>query len=55
MTDACPLKVGDVVEVIPGYAPLTVNLHEVYHVVQGGVIVDIWPVLARGSGREGNY
>ncbi len=55
VTPACPLKVGDVVEVIPGYAPLTVNLHEVYHVVQNGVVVDIWPVLARGSGRERNF
>ena len=51
VTPACPLKVGDVVEVIPGYAPLTVNLHQVYHVVQNGLVVDIWPVLARGSGR----
>ncbi len=55
VTPACPLKVGDVVEVIPGYAPLTVNLHEVYHVVQDGVVIDIWPVLARGSGRERNF
>jgi D-serine deaminase-like pyridoxal phosphate-dependent protein len=55
VTPACPLKAGDVVEVIPGYAPLTVNLHEVYHVVQDGVVVDIWPVLARGSGRGRNF
>jgi D-serine deaminase-like pyridoxal phosphate-dependent protein len=55
VTPACPLRVGDVVEVVPGYAPLTVNLHEVYHVVQGGVVVDIWPILARGAGRGGNF
>lgn len=55
VTPVCPLKVGDVVEVVPGYAPLTVNLHEVYHVVQGGVVVAIWPILARGSGRGGNF
>jgi D-serine deaminase-like pyridoxal phosphate-dependent protein len=54
VTPACPLRVGDVVEVLPGYAPLTVNLHEVYHVVQNGLVVDVWPVLARGSGRERN-
>lgn len=52
VTDACPLKVGDTIEVIPGYAPLTVNLHEAYHVVQNGVVVDIWPILARGNGRK---
>jgi D-serine deaminase-like pyridoxal phosphate-dependent protein len=55
VTPACPLRVGDVVEVLPGYAPLTVNLHEVYHVVQDGVVVDVWPILARGSGRGGNF
>jgi D-serine deaminase-like pyridoxal phosphate-dependent protein len=44
-----PLRVGDVVEVVPGYAPTTVNLHEVYHVVKDGVIEEIWPVLARGA------
>jgi D-serine deaminase-like pyridoxal phosphate-dependent protein len=54
VTAVCPLTVGDVVEVIPGYAPLTVNLHEVYHVVQGGVVVDIWPILARGASRGGD-
>jgi hypothetical protein len=27
------------------------NLHDVYHVVQGGTVVDIWPILARGPGR----
>ncbi len=44
-----PLRVGDTVEVIPGYAPTTVNLHEVYHVVEDGVIGDIWAVRARGA------
>jgi D-serine deaminase-like pyridoxal phosphate-dependent protein len=48
----CPLVVGDRVEVIPGYCPTTVNLHDAYHVVQDGVVVDIWPVLARGAGRS---
>ena len=48
-----PLRVGDTVEVIPGYAPTTVNLHEVYHVVEGDVVQDIWPVLARGASLGG--
>jgi D-serine deaminase-like pyridoxal phosphate-dependent protein len=46
----CRLAVGDRVELVPGYCPTTVNLHEVYHVVEEGVVVDLWPVLARGSG-----
>jgi D-serine deaminase-like pyridoxal phosphate-dependent protein len=49
----CPLAMGDRVEVVPGYCPTTVNLHEVYHVVEDGVVVDLWPVLARGAGRGG--
>jgi D-serine deaminase-like pyridoxal phosphate-dependent protein len=49
----CRLEVGQRVELIPSYAPTTINLHDVYHVVQDGVVIDIWPVLARGPGRGG--
>ena len=45
-----PLKVGDRVEVVPGYGPTTVNLHDVFYVVENDVVTDIWPVQARGSG-----
>jgi D-serine deaminase-like pyridoxal phosphate-dependent protein len=53
VSEDCPLDVGDRVEVVPGYAPTTINLHEVYHVVEAGVVVDVWPVLARGAGSNG--
>ena len=42
-----PLQVGDTVEVLPGYGPTTVNRYGVYHVVEDGVVTDIWPVLSR--------
>jgi 3-hydroxy-D-aspartate aldolase len=42
-----PLRVGDRVELQPGYAPTAVNLHDVYHVVERGVVTDLWPVEAR--------
>jgi D-serine deaminase-like pyridoxal phosphate-dependent protein len=45
-----PLKLGDTAEAMAGYGPTTVNLHEVFHVIQGGVVTDIWPVNPRGSG-----
>jgi D-serine deaminase-like pyridoxal phosphate-dependent protein len=48
-----PLHVGDVVELVPGYAPGTVNWYDAYHVVEGGRVVDIWPVLSRGPGHGG--
>jgi D-serine deaminase-like pyridoxal phosphate-dependent protein len=48
-----PLRVGDVVELIPGYAPGTVNWYDAYHVVDGDRVVDIWPVIPRGPGHGG--
>lgn len=46
-----PLRFGDRVELTVGYCGGTVNLHDVYHVVERGRVVDIWPILARGDGR----
>ena len=45
-----PLKVGDRVEVISGYGPTTVNLHDVYYVVENDVVTEVWPIRARGAG-----
>jgi D-serine deaminase-like pyridoxal phosphate-dependent protein len=47
------LAVGDVVELIPGYAPATVNWYDAYHVVSGDEVVDVWPVVSRGPGHGG--
>jgi D-serine deaminase-like pyridoxal phosphate-dependent protein len=49
----CRLKLGDTVELIPGYAPTTVNLYDAYHVVEKDVVVDIWPIVPRGPGHGG--
>ena len=46
-----PLRFGDWVELTVGYCGGTVNLHDVYHVVEQDRVVDIWPILARGDGR----
>lgn len=45
---SCALRVGDVVDFHLGYTPFAVNYFDAYHVVQGGTIVDIWPILPRG-------
>jgi hypothetical protein len=37
--------------VIAGYGPTTVNLYDVFHVVENDVVTDIWPVNPRGPGR----
>jgi D-serine deaminase-like pyridoxal phosphate-dependent protein len=52
-TPEYPLHVGDVVELVPGYAPGTVNWYDAYHVVEGDRVVDIWPVIPRGPGHGG--
>jgi D-serine deaminase-like pyridoxal phosphate-dependent protein len=48
-----PLRVGDPVALVPGYSPSTVNWYDAYHVVEDGVVVDIWPVIPRGPGHHG--
>jgi D-serine deaminase-like pyridoxal phosphate-dependent protein len=48
---APPLDLGDRAEVIAGYGPTTVNLYDVFHVLENGVVTDIWPVTPRGPGR----
>jgi D-serine deaminase-like pyridoxal phosphate-dependent protein len=51
--ERCQLMLGDTVELIPGYAPTTVNLYDAYHVVEKDVVVDIWPIVPRGPGHCG--
>lgn len=50
---ATALRLGDVVELVPGYAPATVNWYDAFHVVEDDVVVDIWPVIPRGPGHHG--
>jgi D-serine deaminase-like pyridoxal phosphate-dependent protein len=45
------LDLGDTAEVPAGYGPTTVNLYDVFHVVEDGTVIDIWPVTPRGPGR----
>ena len=51
--DGEKLKIGDVVELVPGYAPGTVNWYDAFHVVEGDRVVDIWAVIPRGPGHGG--
>ena len=44
----CSLKVGDKVELLCVYTPFAVSYFEAYHVIEGGRVADIWPVLPRG-------
>ena len=51
LTAGSALAVGDRVELMPGYAPTTVNLYDSYLVVAEERVIDVWPILAR-YGRE---
>ncbi len=51
--ERCQLGLGDTAELTPGYAPSTVNLYDAYHVVENGIVTDIWPIIPRGPGHAG--
>jgi D-serine deaminase-like pyridoxal phosphate-dependent protein len=50
-----PLDLGDRAEILAGYGPTTVNLYDVFHVVENDVVTDIWPVTPRGPGRAPTF
>jgi len=43
------LKLGSKIELVTPHCDPTINLHDYYHCVRGNVLVDIWPIDARGS------
>jgi 3-hydroxy-D-aspartate aldolase len=51
--DSCSIRVGDKLELFPGYTPFTVNYFDAYHVVEANRVVDIWPIIPRGPGHGG--
>jgi 3-hydroxy-D-aspartate aldolase len=40
---------GTMIECVTPHCDPTVNLHDLYHIVRGDTLVDIWPVDARGK------
>ena len=44
---------GDRLELISGYAPTSVNLHDVIFVVEDKKVVELWPVFPRGPQDKG--
>jgi D-serine deaminase-like pyridoxal phosphate-dependent protein len=41
-------EVGDLVRLVAPHCDPTVNLHDWFHVMQGGRLIDVWPIDARG-------
>ena len=48
-----PAQIGDRARLICGYAPTTVNLHDVIFAIDGDQVADVWPVFPRGPGHCG--
>lgn len=42
------LKIGDKIEVLPGYADFTTPLHDCFLGLRNGVVETVWPIAARG-------
>jgi D-serine deaminase-like pyridoxal phosphate-dependent protein len=49
--DAVDLRPGAKLRFIPSHCCTTTNLYDKLHVVQGGRLVDIWPIAARGRAQ----
>ena len=45
---SCTLSIGDRVQLLPSHTDPTVNLHDVIYVIEGDLVVDVWPISARG-------
>jgi D-serine deaminase-like pyridoxal phosphate-dependent protein len=43
------------VELLPSHTDPTVNLHDVFFVVDAGRVVDVWPIAARGYPEQRDY
>jgi D-serine deaminase-like pyridoxal phosphate-dependent protein len=39
---------GDPISIWPSHIDPTINLHDVFYVVDGDRVVDVWPIEARG-------
>ena len=47
--EATGLRIGDKVELIPGYSDLTTLLHDQFHGFRGDRLEVLWPILGRGK------
>jgi D-serine deaminase-like pyridoxal phosphate-dependent protein len=43
-----PVAIGDPIALLPSHVDPTINLHDVFYVVEGQAVVDVWPIAARG-------
>lgn len=46
-----PFELGDKARLVVSHCDPTVNLYDVYHVVEDGKVTELWPVAARGKSQ----
>ena len=46
------LAIGDRIQLLPSHTDPTVNLHDVFYVLEGERVVDVWPIAARGYSEQ---
>ena len=51
---ASTIAIGDLLELLPSHIDPTINLHDVFYVVEEGTVVDLWPIAARGYAEHRN-
>ena len=44
----CRIRVGDRVYLQPSHTDPTINLHDVFHALDGDMVIGAWPIAARG-------
>jgi len=52
--EATQLKIGDRMQLWPSHIDPTVNLHDVFYVIEDETVVDVWPIAARGYPEQRN-
>jgi len=49
--ESVTLEPGNKIQLIPSHVCTTINLHDNLYITQGGQLVDIWPIAARGRAQ----
>ena len=49
------IEVGDRIQLLPSHTDPTVNLHDVFYVVDGDRVVDVWSIAARGYAEQRQF
>ena len=52
LPDDARVEIGDRIRLIPSHTDPTVNLHDVFYVIDGDRVIDLWPISARGYRHE---